>query len=123
MAEQIRFIDVPHEQFADALRSVDQVWYPTTGDEPYGLVPLEAIACGIPVVVSDSGGMTETIGANEAGRVVPRNDPRALTEAAYRLHTDPALRDTMIGAGLSYVDRLGLDPYVSRLIDIYQQLN
>jgi glycogen synthase len=39
----------------------DVVVYPTVGEEPYGLVPLEAMSCGSPVVVARSGGLSETV--------------------------------------------------------------
>jgi glycosyltransferase involved in cell wall biosynthesis len=39
----------------------DVVVYPTVGEEPYGLVPLEAMSCGSPGVVARSGGLSETV--------------------------------------------------------------
>ena len=58
------------------LRSADVVvctpWY-----EPFGIVPLEAMACGVPVVVSSVGGLVDTVVDGLTGFHVPARDPRA----------------------------------------------
>jgi glycosyltransferase involved in cell wall biosynthesis len=73
------------------IRSADVVvaapWY-----EPFGMVPLEAMACGIPVVASAVGGLTDSIVDQQTGWLVPARDPVALANALGQLLADPAMR-------------------------------
>ena len=82
---------VSRDQVPSLLRSADVVicvpWY-----EPFGIVPLEAMSCGIPVIVSAVGGLTDTVVHGETGLHVPPRDPAALAGAARRLLDDPVLR-------------------------------
>ncbi len=58
-------------------------WY-----EPFGLTPLEAMACGVPVVASAVGGLADTVVAGVTGDLVPARNPRALGLAVRRLLGD-----------------------------------
>ena len=58
-------------------------------DEPFGLVPLEAMALGRPVVASNSGGPTELVTPDETGLLVHGLDPQALADAMLELWRDP----------------------------------
>jgi glycosyltransferase involved in cell wall biosynthesis len=75
---------------ADVLVSVP--WY-----EPFGMVPVEAMACGLPVIASAVGGHLDTVAG--CGVLVPPRRPRALTRALNDLLTRPDLRETIGVAG------------------------
>ena len=120
ISDHIFFIDVEHGDLPSAMRSSDLVWYPTIGEEPYGLTPLEAMACGVPVIVTDSGGMAEISVPGVTGLVVPREDSDALADAAYSLLTDRAEREHVIQSALNNVRNLSLDMYVKHLLTIYR---
>lgn len=85
------------------LRSADVVvctpWY-----EPFGIVPLEAMACGVPVIVSAVGGLIDTVVDGVTGLHVPPRDPAALAGALRTLRDDPQRR---IAMGAQAVERVG----------------
>ncbi|MCF6158487.1 MAG: glycosyltransferase family 1 protein [wastewater metagenome] len=65
-------------------------WY-----EPFGITPLEAMACGTPVIGSNVGGIKYTVVDSETGFLVPANCPEALAERIACLYKRPALRKTL----------------------------
>ncbi|MGW7099655.1 glycosyltransferase family 4 protein [Streptomyces sp. NPDC054838] len=121
VAEHVVFQDFPPLTMGDAYRGCDLVWYPTTGEEPYGLVPLEAMASERPVIVTASGGLVETVADGVNGLVVPRGDSAALARAALRLlDDDPAVRRRVVAGGREWVRRYGIDTYTRRLEEMYE---
>lgn len=84
------------------LRSADVVvctpWY-----EPFGIVPLEAMACGIPVIVSSVGGLVDTVVDGITGLHVPPHAPRQLAHALNALKADPARRAALGNLGAERV--------------------
>ncbi|MFC8918861.1 glycosyltransferase [Streptomyces sp. NPDC057116] len=99
VADRVRFTGgVPPEDVAPLLRSADVVLCPADY-EPFGIVPLEAMACGRPVVASAVGGQLDTVADPATGRLVPPRDPDALARAVGELLADPALRAACGAAG------------------------
>ncbi|MEK7880036.1 MAG: glycosyltransferase family 4 protein, partial [candidate division NC10 bacterium] len=60
--------------------------------ESFGMVALEAMACGKPVIASRVGGLTTTVQDGATGYLVPEGNPRALAERIAALLADPALQ-------------------------------
>lgn len=120
VSEHVVFLSFARERIAAAYRASDVVWYPTVDDEPFGLVPLEAMACGAPLVVSDSGGMRETVSAGKTALVVPKGRPDALAAAAERLVRDRTLRERLAGAGRRRSRRFDLGRFAGQLEAIYR---
>lgn len=81
---------VSREDMPALLRSADAVvctpWY-----EPFGIVPLEAMACGVPVVAAAVGGLTDTVVDGVTGLLVRPHQPKELASRVRRLLDDPAL--------------------------------
>ncbi len=77
---------IPHHGMADLYRRAKVVVVPTLWPEPFGLVALEAMACGRPVVASDIGGLSNTVGPT--GLAFPPGDVDTLSELLYRLVHD-----------------------------------
>jgi glycosyltransferase involved in cell wall biosynthesis len=103
VADRISFTGrVRHEDVPALLRSADVVvsdpWY-----EPFGIVPLEAMACGSAVVASAVGGHLDTVQDGITGLLVPPRDPAALAERIRLLLGRPRLRSALGSAGLSQV--------------------
>src|SRR5918995_2095156 len=63
--------------------------------EPFGMTPLEAMACATPVVGSKVGGIKTSVADGETGYLVPPKDPRALASRLVYLLSDASLRDRM----------------------------
>jgi D-inositol-3-phosphate glycosyltransferase len=100
VADRVHFIgQVGHFLMPALLCTADVVvcspWY-----EPFGLVPLEAMACGVPVVASAVGGMLDSVAHGETGLLVPPQDPAALAAALGGLLADPARRAAYGRAGV-----------------------
>jgi glycosyltransferase involved in cell wall biosynthesis len=94
------YFDLPR-----AYALADLVIYPTTGEEPFGLVPLEAMACGRPIIVSRSGGLIESVVEGETGYIVEKEDPDQLANRIVRLLSDDGLRRQMGLAGRRHVEK------------------
>jgi glycosyltransferase involved in cell wall biosynthesis len=95
VALRVRFLGaVPRPDVPALLRSADLVacvpWY-----EPFGIVPLEAMACGTPVVGTAVGGLLDSVDDHRTGVLVPPHDPWALAQAASHLLANPSLRARM----------------------------
>ena len=73
--------------------------------EGFGLVILEAMASGLPVVASRSGGITDIIRDGENGLLAPERDEKQLAAHINRLIRDPALRRTLSQASLETAAR------------------
>lgn len=78
---------IERENVPSLLRSADAVvcypWY-----EPFGIVPLEAMACGVPVVVAQVGGLVDSVVNGVTGVHVPPRSPAALADALFELLKD-----------------------------------
>ncbi|MBO3741413.1 glycosyltransferase [Actinoplanes flavus] len=92
VADRVRLAGaVPAHEMPAWYRSADVLaatpWY-----EPFGLTPLEAMACGVPVVATAVGGLTDTVVDGVTGDLVPPRDPRALAVALRRIAGDEVRR-------------------------------
>ena len=90
---------LPADRVAAAYFAADAVLFPARRDEPFGLVPLEAMACGIPVVATGTGGSAEYLRDGANALLAARDDPTAVARAVQRLASDPALRERLRTAG------------------------
>jgi phosphoheptose isomerase len=113
---------IDHDRLPELLRSADVVvsvpWY-----EPFGIVPLEAMACGVPVVAAAVGGMIDSVVDDLTGVHVPPRDPERLVETLRPLLDDQERRRAYGRAGVERARRLyDWDRIAKATLDVYSKL-
>jgi D-inositol-3-phosphate glycosyltransferase len=112
---------VPRDEVPQLLRSADVVictpWY-----EPFGIVAVEAMACGVPVIASRIGGLAETVVDGVTGRHVPPRDPAALSRALRRLLEDDEGRARMGAAAAERARRYGWDRVAAETLGVAERV-
>ncbi|MEH0844982.1 glycosyltransferase [Micromonospora sp. CPCC 205711] len=103
VADRVKLVGaVPREEMGAWYRSADVLvaapWY-----EPFGLTPLEGMACGVPVIGTNVGGIADTVVDGLTGDLVPPRDPRALGVAIRRLLADKVRRFAYATAALDRI--------------------
>jgi glycogen(starch) synthase len=93
------------EEIAELYRGADVLLFPVRWEEPWGLVPLEAMACGCPVIATGRGGSAEYLRDGENCLLVRPRDPQALAAAVRRLADNPATRERVRAGGLATAAR------------------
>jgi D-inositol-3-phosphate glycosyltransferase len=100
VADRVRFVGgLPRREVPPLLRSADLAvcapWY-----EPFGIAPLEAMACGVPVVAAAVGGLVDSVVHGVTGRHVPPRRPDAIAQVVRELLDDPEQRAALGRGGL-----------------------
>ena len=93
ISEDVRFLG-KQNPISELLPAADLFLLPS-GSESFGLAPLEAMACGVPTVCSDIGGLPELVGDSQAGFLCPLGDLDAFKAACQTLIEDEVLREEM----------------------------
>jgi glycosyltransferase involved in cell wall biosynthesis len=89
--------------------------------EGFGLVAVEAMLSGVPVVASDVGGLPSVVG--DAGLLVPPEDPAALADAILRLGADAGLRERLVAQGRERaLERFGSERMARETLAVYRTL-
>jgi glycosyltransferase involved in cell wall biosynthesis len=122
VGDRVRLLGAVERPWVPTLmRSADIVcctpWY-----EPFGMVALEAMACGAPVVASRVGGLAETVLDGQTGILVPARQPRSIQAAIEALLHDPARRRAMGGAALHRAQSYGWPSVAARILEIARRM-
>jgi N-acetyl-alpha-D-glucosaminyl L-malate synthase BshA len=118
---QVTLVD-PVDQIADLgpLLGLGDLFLLPSDTESFGLAALEALACGVPVVASDVGGLPEVVRNGETGLLVPPRDPAALARAVAALLSDEPRRAAMAQAArLDATTRFRPEPMIARYEELY----
>lgn len=109
----------PYEDLPALYNAADVFVYPSVY-EGFGLPPLEAMACGTPVITGDSSSLPEVVG--EAGVMVDPYDPDAFTEAMARVLSSESLRAEMSARGLAQAKKFSWDKMAQETLAVYRQV-
>lgn len=111
------------ENVRDAYALLDVLVHASIEPEPFGLVIIEAMGHGIPVVAAETGAPPEIIEHGRDGYLVDPRDPEAMADAIIKLLTDDDLRDAMGSAGREKVyDRYHAREYARKLEEVYEEV-
>lgn len=126
VAEDVAFLTPrSHEELAALYVQADVVLMPSHS-ESFGLVALEAQACGTPVVASDVGGLRHVLGTLDGqppgGVLVPEHDETAYAAALQQILSDPRLSRELGERGLRRAARFSWEATVDKSLDVYAQV-
>ena len=119
----VRFIGhVPEEELPRYYHTCDVFCAPSLGYESFGMVLVEAMAAGKPVVASAIPGYTEVVKSGAEGLLVPPGDPQALARAIIHLLNNPQLREWMGEMGRRKAARYSWRQIASEVLDYYREV-
>ncbi len=120
---QVTFVG--HRQRQDLRRyyAASNVFATTPWYEPFGITPLEAMACGIPVVASAVGGLQYSVIDGVTGYLVPPHNPPAVAECISHLQANPGMAAAMGRAGMRRVRSLFTwERVTDELLHVYEKV-
>jgi phosphatidylinositol alpha-mannosyltransferase len=121
LVENIRFLGLVDDAAkASAMRSADVYCAPNTGGESFGIVLVEAMAAGTPVVASDLDAFRRVLRDGEAGRLVPVGDAGALADALIAVLQDDAVRERYVAAASEIVGRYDWSAVAGQIMRVYE---
>ena len=119
VTEVVQFVPpVPHEELSDWYRSADLVCVPSYS-ESFGLVALEAQACGTPVVATAVGGLRAAVADGISGVLVDGHNPKAWSATLMRLLMEPQRRVLLSLGAVDHASRFGWDATARGILDVY----
>ncbi len=111
---------VSDEVKARMLHSVDVYVAPNTGGESFGIILLEAMAAGAPVLASDLDAFRTVLDDGQAGRLFPVGDAAALAAGANELLRDDGARTALAGAGSAAARRYDWETVAREVLAVYE---
>jgi phosphatidylinositol alpha-mannosyltransferase len=121
LASHLKFLGQADDAMkASALRSADAYCAPNTGGESFGIVLVEAMAAGTPVVASDLDAFRRVLRDGEAGRLVPIDNAKALAAGLIEVLSDDQLRARYINAGTAAVRRYDWSVVAQQIMRVYE---
>jgi D-inositol-3-phosphate glycosyltransferase len=122
IADRVRLLAPrPHDRLATIYRAADLVLMPSWS-ESFGLVALEAQACGTPVVAAGVGGLLHAVGDGTTGILLASHQPEAWAGTVAQLLSSPRRLAAMGAAAARFAGAHGWDQAAARLIEIYGDL-
>ncbi len=111
---------VPHDVKVREMASAEVLCAPSNGGESFGMILVEAMSAGLPVIASDIPGYRAVLAEGSAGVLVPPDDPAALESALFTVLSDPGLRRDLILSGIERAERYSWDRIVGQIVEAYE---
>jgi D-inositol-3-phosphate glycosyltransferase len=122
ISDVVRFENpVPRAQIPQWYRAADLICVPSYS-ESFGLVALEAQACGTPVVATAVGGLRTAVADGISGVLVDGHDPRAWSSVLARLIQEPQRRVLLSMGAIEHASKFGWDATARGTLDIYDRI-
>ncbi|MBV9410878.1 MAG: glycosyltransferase family 4 protein [Acidimicrobiia bacterium] len=118
VGDRVQFSVADRSALREKYAAADVFVFPSEWDEPFGLVPIEAMACGTPVIGTGSGGSAEFMHDGANCLRYPPGDAPALAAAIRRLAESPELRARLAAGGAVTADELDID-VVAELLEAW----
>jgi len=123
LTDNVAFVGfVPSDELPSYYRSADIFCAPATGGESFGIVLLEAMACGKPVVATNIQGYASVLANGEEGLLVPPRDEKSLANALLSLLNDKNLRLKMGAKGRTKAEKYSWPNISRQVMDFYNSL-
>ena len=120
LKEDVLFFEyIPEKDMADFYSTLDLFLYPIEY-AGFGLPPLEAMACGCPVITSNTSSLPEVVG--DAGIMVDPNNVDELAKQMERVLTDEKLRKEMIKKGLKQAKKFSWEKCARETLKVYEEV-
>lgn len=115
--------NIRYEDLPVFLQKTDIGLVPSAYPEPFGIVNIEIMACGLPVIATKVGGIPEIVVDGETGLLIEPNNPHELAMAIEKLLDFPDLRKRMGKAGRKrVVEKFSWEKHLEHLIEIYRKM-
>jgi phosphatidylinositol alpha-mannosyltransferase len=113
---------ISDQELAERLRAAAVFCAPSLHGESFGVVLLEAMAAGTPVVASDISGYRDVARQGREAVLVPAGDPAALADGLRRVLDDPILSGRLVEAGTARAAGFSMERLAARYVDLYESL-
>ncbi len=110
---------VSDDELAQLFKTADVYVSPATGGESFGIVLLEAMAAGTPIVCSDIHGYKGVVRRGREGLLVPPRKPKAIAAAIAQVLSDPELRARMATSGPARAEEFSWERVTAKVDDYY----
>lgn len=120
--DNVHFVGgITSEMLPHYYRTANVFCAPSTGQESFGIVLVEAMSSGTPVVASDIGGYRQVLHHRQEGLLVPPRQPKALAAALLHVLNNPELQQTMGRAGRLTALQYAWEGITERVVDVYER--
>jgi glycosyltransferase involved in cell wall biosynthesis len=120
IGERVKFLGYVPQEFMAPLYTLARCAVYPSWYEGFGIPVLEAMACGTPVITSNTSSLPEVAG--DAGLLVPPGDVEALTVALERVLTNERFRDGLVSKGKIRVGQFRWDTCAAKHVDVYRRI-
>ena len=123
VAEHVTFVGRQGREVLKYYYSAADIFITTPWYEPFGITPIESMACGTPVIGSNVGGIKFTVRDGETGYLVPPNDPMAIADRIASLYQQPQLLDAFGRQAIQRANALFTwQTVTTRMATLYEQV-